>query len=422
MRLSIALSVAALVLLVILAQAIALLVVFEEREEEFIDDVLEQQIAHSMTLWQQSPLAAAPNTPDMRLFHVPAGAEPAATIPPWLAALPVGNHEVYPEGREHHVAVRANAAGRFILAYDVEEHEARLRMQTLTILSGALLIAAVTLAAVYLFAGRLTRRLEALAARVGRPGGDPFEQPGLERELIVVARALDAFEARAAEQLARERDFSANLSHELRTPLAGIRSDAELIASLPGQPDAATRRARRIIARVDRITALAGSLIALARSEPGGTEQPVALAAALDEAWEALAAGSGALPGGGGAVRLETAIAPEARVRTDPALLGLVLNNLLDNALRHTPAGVIHCALDGRVLTVRDGGPGFSPATLPRVFDRFYHAGEAGRSGIGLALVRHAADASGWSVSAGNAAEGGGEVRLDFGAAFESAV
>ncbi len=66
-----------------------------------------------------------------------------------------------------------------------------------------------------------------------------------------------------------------------------------------------------------------------------------------------------------------------------------------------------------------DSGPGFSPEALPHVFDRYYHSGHNGRFGIGLALVRHVAEASGWQVSAGNAEGGGGKVSIDFGATLQ---
>ena len=101
-------------------------------------------------------------------------------------------------------------------------------------------------------------------------------------------------------------------------------------------------------------------------------------------------------------------------VSTDPTLFDLVLRNLLDNALRHSNRGEIVCALEGSRLIVSDCGPGFVEAELPHVFDRFFH-GPQGRHGLGLALVCHVCRASGWQVSAGNAAAGGGQVTIDLG-------
>jgi signal transduction histidine kinase len=95
-------------------------------------------------------------------------------------------------------------------------------------------------------------------------------------------------------------------------------------------------------------------------------------------------------------------------------LLQEMINNLLDNALRHSNRGEIVCALEGSRLIVSDCGPGFAEAELPHVFDRFF-SGPQGRHGLGLALVQHVCRASGWRVSAGNAPTGGGQVTIDLG-------
>ena len=115
----------------------------------------------------------------------------------------------------------------------------------------------------------------------GARDGTPFAQPGLDAELLAVARALDRAEARQAAVLARERDFNANLSHELRTPLAGIRSDAEMLLTDPVLSAKARRRAERIVATTDRTAALAHSLLLLAREARPQAVEPVNLSAAV---------------------------------------------------------------------------------------------------------------------------------------------
>jgi two-component system sensor histidine kinase MprB len=92
------------------------------------------------------------------------------------------------------------------------------------------------------------------------------------------------------------------------------------------------------------------------------------------------------------------------------------VSNLLDNAEKWSPPGEpIEVRVAGGELTVRDHGPGFSNEDLPRVFDRFYRARSARGlpgSGLGLAIVRQVAEAHGGSVSAGNAAGGGAQLRF----------
>ena len=409
MRFRVAVSLAALALLVIVVQSIVMFRLLDRKEEEFIDQQLSEQIEHSMALWQKSPDAAFPNTPSMWLYRVGKG-EAGQGVPPFLARLPVGNHETYLGSKEYHVAVREDDKARYILAYDVEDHESRLDSLIAINLTAAIGLALFTLLAGYLVAGRLTRQLESLAGRLDASESQSLVEPGMSDELLAVASTLERYRLRQAAAIERERAFAANLSHELRTPLTGIRTDAELMAGLPAMPALAQRRAQRIIASVDRITRLSSSLLLLAREGTPQATETVALRALLESLWQELTVELTPAP------PLVLAVPEAVAVQADPALLALVLRNLLDNALRYSGTGPVHCLFVDTRLIVRDAGPGFTDADLGRVFDRFY-VGERGMHGLGLALVRHACEASGWQVSAANAVEGGGELTVDFGAA-----
>ena len=102
-----------------------------------------------------------------------------------------------------------------------------------------------------------------------------------------------------------------------------------------------------------------------------------------------------------------------ARISGDAAAVSIVLNNLLDNAIRYSPEGgrvVVSVTADAdRVaLSVQDNGPGIPPAELARVFDRFYRGSnaEAHGSGLGLAIVKRIADLHAAQVEAANSADG----------------
>jgi signal transduction histidine kinase len=411
MRLRIAAGVAALTLLAILAQAVAMLMIFDEKEEDFIEGILGQQIAHSMAVWHTAPESAFPNTPDMQLYRIANDTPPAAKIPVKVSALPVGNHEIIRDGREFHVAVRADDSARYILLYDVEDHEARLRDLMLITASAGVLLALIVLLAGYALAGGLASRLERLAARVGEPGSTSLVEAGMERELLAIADALDRYRQRQQEALAREQAFAANLSHELRTPLTAIRTDAEMLAALPDAPASVTRRANRMIGSVDRINALGNSLLLLGREARPALLEEIRLRSAITAVWESLTIANSK------PVSLRLEVAEGTAVTADPALFDLVLRNLLDNALRYSEEGEIVCALEGSRLVVTDCGPGFGEANLTHVFDRFY-TGPRGRHGLGLALVQHVCTASGWQVSADNAATGGARVVVELGASL----
>lgn len=415
MRMRIAVSTSALFLVLILAQSFALVTLFEEMEEDFIESTLDQQLRYSIEHSRQLGTLIQPRTPNMRLYRFTPGAPPPTDLPPALAGLPAGHHEIGSSGRELHIAVREADGQRYLLVYDESEHLAReSTVMTVTILGG-LILTILAFILVHATAARLTHGLEKLAERVEREDDDtPFSRIGLEDELLVVARALERAQARHAALLEREREFNANLSHELRTPLAGIRSDAEMLLADPALPDKLHRRAERIIATTDRTTALAHGLLLLAREARARTLESVNLAAAVDEACGALNATEPRTS------PLTIDIDPEVHVDADAILLRLMLRNLIENALRHGEGRSIEIALDGGSLNVRDRGPGFGDDDPMRCFERFRRGDREPGHGLGLALVRHICAAHGWVARAANRPGGGACLSIDFGAGLKS--
>lgn len=412
MRSRIAISVTVVLLGLILAQSMALVTLFEDMEEEFIEAILDEQLHYSIENSRQLGTLVQPQTPNMRLYRLSPGAALPAGLSPALAELPIGNHEDSSSGGELHVAVREIEGLRYVLVYDESEHLARETAVFTAIVIGAAILTALSFLLVYAIAGRLTRGLETLAARVERKrDGAPFAQAGLDDELLAVARALDRAEARQASMLARERDFNANLSHELRTPLAAIRSDAEMLLTDPALSDRARRRAERIIATTDRTTALAHSLLLLAREARPQAIEPVNLADAVRNAWSRLQAADSQ------PAALTVHIPPALQVVTDTTLLQLVLHNLLENALKHGEGRAIEVTLEGHRLSVCDRGPGFDADDPMQYFERFQRGGRKPGHGLGLALVRHICTTCGWTARAASRPDGGACLSIDFGEA-----
>jgi len=408
----IALSVTTAMLLLILGQALALLSMYEEMEQDFIDGILADQLAYSIEISRHSPELALPNTPTMKLYRLVLGEPLPEYLPPAFAGLPIGNHEIHAGGREYHVAVRDANGTRFILRYEESEHETRITAVRTVVIVVTLILCVLVLVLVNAIARRLTRGLETLAARVEQGSGDTaYAQPDMEQELLAVARALDTAETRKVEMLTRERDFSANLSHELRTPLAGIRSDAEMLATNEALSDGARRRAARIIATTDSATQLAESLLLLAREARPQLQESVGVADAIRCAWSGIQSQEAA------PTRLELQIPESAVLQADPALVQLVLRNLLANALRHGEGMGVSCVLEGSRLSVQDRGPGLPEGDPNQIFQRFHRRGSKPGHGLGLALVKHICSACGWTVKACNRPGGGASIEVDFGAA-----
>jgi two-component system OmpR family sensor kinase len=248
----------------------------------------------------------------------------------------------------------------------------------------------------------------------------PVSASGLPQEIMPLADAINDLLARLDRALDAQRAFVADAAHELRTPLTALRLQMQL-AERAGDESERRSAFADLKAGLTRATRLVEQLLTLARQEPASyrqmSEETQQLAMqALDlntlaqnaAADFALAADSRQID-----IAVKQAANGTARISGDAAALSIVLNNLLDNAIRYSPEGgrvVVSVTADAdRVaLSVQDNGPGIPPAELARVFDRFYRGSnvEAHGSGLGLAIVKRIADLHGAQVEAVNTEDG----------------
>jgi two-component system, OmpR family, sensor histidine kinase QseC len=175
---------------------------------------------------------------------------------------------------------------------------------------------------------------------------------------------------------------------------------------------------RQVVEGVDRATHLVAQLLTLARLDP---ERGLPHAAAFS--LRALAAEYVATLASGALEKsIELGVAEgDASVVGDAAMTGILLRNLIDNAIRYTPEGgwvnvAVHCKAGRAVLEVCDSGPGISPEERLQVTQRFYRvlgSGEEG-SGLGLSIVQRIAELHGAMVELGESEIGGLAVRVSF--------
>lgn len=234
---------------------------------------------------------------------------------------------------------------------------------------------------------------------------------GAGDELDRLARTLNGMLDRVEAQVLRIQQFTADASHELRTPLAALRGSAEVALSV--ERTAAELRATLAdnIEEYDRLSRLAENLLFLARSDAGQHNLLQPMRFRLDTAvadmvdlFEPLAEDRG--------VALEQLDGKPSWVNGDESRLRQVISNLIDNALKYTPAGgkVVVSVLPpddtGTVqLSVCDTGVGIDRAHLPHIFDRFYRVDaartrDAGGAGLGLSICRSIAQAHGGTIEA----------------------
>jgi len=301
---------------------------------------------------------------------------------------------------------------------------------TRNLIIAAVIAAVLALVVSVLVSRRITGPLEELTDAAGDVSAGRLDvrvAPRGDDEVAALAAAFNSMADRLARDEQWRRDMTSDLSHELRTPLATIQSRVEALEDgvLPPTPE----NLRVIGEEVERLGRLLGQLRSLNELEAEDLSvqhEPLDLAAvaagAVDRHRPAFVAKG---------VGLEADLRA-ATVFGDPDRLLQVVGNLLDNALKFTPAGG-HVRVEvGRAdgdagpdpargapagpggarvrLVVTDDGPGIDPADLPFVFDRFYRAqgarGTAG-AGLGLAICRALVEAQGGTVAAGDALGGG---------------
>lgn len=232
---------------------------------------------------------------------------------------------------------------------------------------------------------------------------EPVSAAELPTEVRPLIQALNDLLRRLGQALAAQRQFVADAAHELRTPLTAVRLQTELVRRALDEAERAEAIAD-LRAGLERASHLVDQLLAMARLDSDAATaslEPVdllALARTVVSEYAPIADARG--------VDLGLASSESATVAGDPTTLRVLLGNLVDNAIRYTPAGGTVDVTAGHsgtaaVLTVTDTGPGIPPEDRQRVFDRFYRGvGNAVQgSGLGLAIVRRIADRHGAEVT-----------------------
>ena len=238
----------------------------------------------------------------------------------------------------------------------------------------------------------------------------PVPTTGLPDEVAPLASALNTLLERLRSSLDGQRAFVADAAHELRSPLTALKLQLELLRRAPDavERDAARAALGEGIARASR---LVEQLLALARAEPDASFAPqrVNLATIAAQAIADTRAFADSR-----SIALELRAEGSPAVDGDPLALGLLVRNLVDNAVRYSPSGSrvevqVQADGGGTLLLVDDAGPGIPESERERVFDRFYRRADTSEpgSGLGLAIVRSVADAHGASVALDRSPRGG---------------
>ena len=299
---------------------------------------------------------------------------------------------------DYRVIVGHNHGARYRLAGEIALH------LLLPILIGLPLMAL----GIWAVVGRALRPVDAVARAVG--GLDarhlaPVNVPGpLPAEIAPLVSSLDALVGRVTEVLDNERRFTADAAHELRTPLAALKIQAQ-VARRTLDDSVRGHALDQVLSGVDRMTHLVEQLLTLARLDPDAGAATAEGVALLELAELAEAVCSVLTPQ---ALRRQQTLELEAgaglRLCGNRWWLDVMLRNLVDNALRYTPAGghvLVSLDADTRSMRVADDGPGIARELRQKMLTRFARGAdpEADGCGLGLSIVARIAEISGASLS-----------------------
>jgi two-component system heavy metal sensor histidine kinase CusS len=241
---------------------------------------------------------------------------------------------------------------------------------------------------------------------------------GWPRELQPLAVAFDEMLARLEDSFVRLSQFSADIAHELRTPIGNIRGEAEVALTRSRSPEEYREVIESTIAECEHLGHIVDNLLFLARTEAAeGQLQRSSFSGRA--AIEKIAAFHEPIAE---EQNLTIRCAGEAAFVADEMLFERAVNNLVENAVRHTTAGgSIEITVADRgansEVSVKDNGSGIAAEHLPRVFDRFYRADSARSSegvGLGLALVKSIMDLHGGTATIESQINRGATVTLRF--------
>jgi two-component system OmpR family sensor kinase len=343
----------------------------------------------------------------VRFIHAPGTRLPEPERPPHFGpSLPDGLQTVAIGAETWRVFVRTNAKGvRVAVAQQTTVRDAVARSSALRTVMPILFLGPVLVLLAALLVRTMFLPLQRLAVQLGlRPEHDmsALDRARLPSEVWPFVSEINKLIARTARALALQRRFIADAAHELRSPMTAMSLQAEHLAASDMPPEARARLGT-LSAGLARTRILLDQLLTLARAQESGDEQPTRtpLQKTIQEVFEDLVPLAEAK-----GIDLGVVGDADASIGGRAMDVHILVKNLVDNAIRYTPAGGridigVADADDRTVLDVDDTGPGIPPAERERVFDPFYRVlgnGEIG-SGLGLAIAASIADRIGATIS-----------------------
>ena len=244
-------------------------------------------------------------------------------------------------------------------------------------------------------------------------------ETGTNDEIGQLTRAINSLLGRLEQAMQREKQFTSDASHELRTPLAVLRGTLEVLIRKPRSAEEYETKVKTALVSIDRMSAMLDQLLALARVENGKNlvKEELELITFLEELADTVSAEQSQQ------IKFQSLVSLPIYVRTNEKSLEMILQNLLENAVKYSqPGGEVFLRVGKEkeaFIEVVDSGTGIASEYLEQIFDPFFRVQEAldhgiPGTGLGLAIVKKLAQESSIRLSVSSEKGKGSTFRLDF--------
>ena len=344
-----------------------------------------------------------------------------APVPAELADLAPGLHELESVGRDLHVLVTDESDRRYILTYDAGELE-RIEhdLERWLLIGLFFVICSVTAYGVWM-SSRIVRPIRALANAVDSlDGGNVVLPPELsgraDDEVAKLASTFHSYSVRLRNFMDRERNFTADVSHELRNPVMAASNALELLESRDDLDQKAAGQLARVRRSVERMQELIQLFLSLSQ-EPVSSTDPEMRFDIVEVTQHVVADYQDAATANGQTLGVSIRCRPLAA--GDVSVAGVVLENLIGNAVQYARAADIEVVVDADGVSINDSGPGMLDTEQPQVMRRFVRggSGELHRPfgmGLGLSIVARLCEHQGWTLDLDSAPGRGMRVAITF--------
>ena len=358
-------------------------------------------------------------SPNLGENHLTFSPEKAKSEEAWTQK--IGSREV--RQRQIPLLNAGKQEGYLLLAKSFEDSRELLdNLRNVLLLIYPLILVSLYLSMRYL-AGKSIEPLEKISLKTNQITqqnlNERVPETGTNDEIGQLTRAINSLLGRLEQALHREKQFTSDASHELRTPLAVLRGTLEVLIRKPRSAEEYETKVKTALVSIDRMSAMLDQLLALARVENGKNlvKEELELITFLEELADTVSAEQSQQ------IKFQSLVSLPIYVRTNEKSLEMILQNLLENAVKYSKNGGEVFLRVGKekeaFIEVVDTGTGIASEYLEQIFDPFFRVQEAldhgiPGTGLGLAIVKKLAQESSIRLSVSSEKGRGSTFRLDF--------